>query len=88
MLGSDALGQLAEDLRMSMEEVAEHSPTHTAARALRRAGIEDATLHDLRLTAGSLAVSRGVPLLVVSRFLGHSSPLVTARVGGGQAAGR
>jgi integrase len=61
-------------------ELAEHSPTHSAARALRTAGIEDATLHDLRRTAGSLALSKGVPLLVVSRFVGHSSPLVKARV--------
>jgi integrase len=38
------------------------------------------TFHGLRHTAAALAFGRGVPLLVVSRQLGHASPAVTAKV--------
>jgi integrase len=68
------------------KELAEHSATQAAARAFVRADLTDAagkataTLHDLRRTCGSLMLSRGVPLIVVSRHLGHATPLVTARV--------
>ncbi len=62
------------------KELAEHSATQAAARAFARAGLEDVVLHDLRRTCGSLMLSRGIPLIVVSRHLGHATPLVTARV--------
>ncbi len=45
----------------------------------RRAGIEDARLHDLRHTVASHAVLRGVPLPVVARLLGHSRVSMTLR---------
>lgn len=61
-------------------EMSEHSATHAATRAFHRAGISGATLHDLRRTCGSLLLSRGVPLIVVSRHLGHATPQVTATV--------
>jgi hypothetical protein len=56
------------------------------ARALRRAGLVDSdgvplvTLHGLRHTAASLMLAAGVPLIVVSRQLGHAHPNITAQV--------
>ena len=53
---------------------------------LRRAGLVDAdgvplvTPHGLRHTAASLMLAAGVPLIVVSRQLGHANPNVTAQV--------
>ncbi len=38
--------------------------------------------HDLRHTAASLMLSHGVPVLVVSRMLGHSRPSITLDVYG------
>ena len=38
------------------------------------------TLHGLRHTAGSLMLAAGVPLIVVSRQLGHANPNITAQV--------
>jgi integrase len=64
-----------------------NTATQAAARAFIRAGLADAggkqtaTLHDLRRTCGSLMMlSRGVPLIVVSRHLGTRRPLGRARV--------
>ncbi len=52
-------------------------------RVLRMAGISRRVrLHDLRHTYASLALQRGVPLLVVSRQLGHASIAITADVYG------
>jgi integrase len=53
-------------------------------RSLRRF-LEEARLplevrfHDLRHTAGTLALRQGVPLHTVSRMLGHSDPAMTLR---------
>ena len=50
----------------------------TAWRAtVKRAGVEDATPHDLRRTAASWMVMAGVPIEEVARYLGHSSPRIT-----------
>ena len=63
-----------------------HSPTHAVMRATTRAGLVDGsgrplvTLHGLRHTCGSILLARGVPLIVVSRHLGHADPNITARV--------
>lgn len=52
-------------------------------RALLAAGIRRRVrLHDLRHTYSSLALQRGVPLLTVSRQLGHAGIAVTADVYG------
>lgn len=58
------------------------TPSQLLARVLKRAGLEDdaVTVHGLRHTAAARAFARGVPLLTISRQLGHSSPAVTARV--------
>jgi integrase len=37
-------------------------------------------LHDLRHTAATLLLANGVPLVTVSKILGHSSPSVTAQI--------
>ena len=45
----------------------------------KRAGIRNANLHTLRKTAGALLIQQGVDIYRVSRFLGHSSVVVTER---------
>ena len=45
----------------------------------KRAGIKNANLHTLRKTAGALLIQQGVDIYRVSRFLGHSSVVVTER---------
>jgi integrase len=52
-------------------------------RCLKAAGIlRHLRLHDLRHTYASLALQRGVPLVVVSRQLGHASIAITADIYG------
>jgi integrase len=63
-----------------------HSPNQSLVRIVRRAGLVGAdgvplvTPHGLRHTAASLMLAAGVPLIVVSRQLGHANPNVTAQV--------
>jgi hypothetical protein len=63
-----------------------HSPNQALARVVHRAGLVDAdgvplvTPHGLRHTAASLMLAASVPLIVVSRQLGHANPNVTAQV--------
>ena len=45
--------------------------------AVKRAGVQKVTPHDLH-TAASLAVSVGANVLAISRMLGHKDPSVTA----------
>jgi integrase len=49
-------------------------------RAVRAAGVQSITPHDLRHTCASLAVSAGVNVLALARMLGHKDPSVTLRV--------
>jgi integrase len=64
----------------------DRSAHRAVERACGRAGLVDASgvplvgLHGLRHTAASVMLLAGVPLLVVSRQLGHASVDVTARV--------
>ena len=44
---------------------------------LKAASLPRIRFHDLRHTAASLMLNHGVPALVVSKILGHSSPSVT-----------
>ena len=46
-------------------------------KLLETAGLPKMRLHDLRHTAASLMLNSGIPILVVSKRLGHSSVSVT-----------
>jgi len=50
------------------------------SKVLRAAGIRHIRPHDLRHTYATLAIQAGVPLLTVSRQLGHASISITADV--------
>lgn len=62
------------------------TPGQALARLLERARLVDpagrplVTFHGLRHTAASIMLARGVPLIVVSRQLGHANPNITATV--------
>ena len=63
----------------------DRSANRVVERACKRAGLIDGekavvTLHGLRHSAASAMLLAGVPLLVVSRQLGHANPQVTATV--------
>lgn len=45
--------------------------------AVRRAGIEHCTPHDLRRTAGRFMAEAGVPIEEIAQYLGHSNPNIT-----------
>jgi len=49
---------------------------------LKKAGLPDIRFHDLRHTAATLMLMHGIPLMVVSRRLGHSKPSVTLDIYG------
>ena len=51
-------------------------------RVLQKAGLPKIRFHDLRHTAASLMLNNGVPVIVVSRVLGHSKPSVTLDIYG------
>ena len=48
--------------------------------ALDAAGLERMTVHDLRHTAASLAISSGANVKAVQRMLGHASAAMTLDV--------
>lgn len=45
--------------------------------AVKRAGIDHCTPHDLRRTAGRFMAEAGVPIEEIAQFLGHSNPNIT-----------
>ena len=47
---------------------------------LKKAGLPQIRFHDLRHTAASLMLNNGVPVIVVSRRLGHAQPSITLDV--------
>ena len=49
-------------------------------RACKLAGIEGAVPHTMRHSVASNLISAGLPILEVSRLLGHSSTTITERV--------
>jgi integrase len=56
------------------------SAVRSFKRYLEEAGIPtDVRFHDLRHTAGTLALRQGMPLHAVSKMLGHSDPAMTLR---------
>ncbi len=51
-------------------------------KVLDRAGLPKIRFHDLRHTAASLMLNHGVPVIVVSKMLGHSKPSITMDIYG------
>ena len=51
-------------------------------RTLERAGLPMIRFHDLRHTAASIMLNRGVPAIVVSKSLGHAKPSTTLDIYG------
>jgi integrase len=49
---------------------------------LEKAGVKNVRFHDLRHTAASLMLNNGVPVLVVSKILGHSKTSTTLDIYG------
>lgn len=56
-----------------------YNPHGSWKKAVERAKLQDVVLHDLRHTFASRLVQRGVPLLAVSKLLGHASLAMTMR---------
>src|SRR6266542_649634 len=48
-------------------------------RVVKKAGIESATVHDLRHTFGVHATRSGIPLATVQHLMGHATPAMTLR---------
>ncbi len=59
------------------EPIHPHAISQAFERIARRAGVSVIRLHDLRHTHGTLLISAGVPLKVVSERLGHATPSFT-----------
>ena len=51
-------------------------------RVLNMAGVPKIRFHDLRHTAASLMLNNGIPVIVVSKILGHSKPSITLDIYG------
>lgn len=49
-------------------------------RVMKKLGLPPIRFHDLRHTAATLMLMRGVPLVTVSKILGHSTPAITATI--------
>lgn len=49
---------------------------------LEKSGVKKIRFHDLRHTAASLMLNHGVPVIVVSKILGHSKPSITLDIYG------
>jgi integrase len=51
-------------------------------QVLQSAGLPKIRFHDLRHTAASLMLNHGIPVIVVSKILGHSKPSITMDIYG------
>lgn len=51
-------------------------------RTLEQANLPKMRFHDLRHTAASIMLNRGIPVIVVSKILGHSKPSITLDIYG------
>jgi integrase len=52
--------------------------SHAFAKARRDAGIPPVRFHDLRHSAATMMLAEGVPLAVISEWLGHAGIAITA----------
>jgi integrase len=48
-------------------------------RVVKKAGIESATVHDLRHTFGVHATRSGIPVATIQSLMGHARPTMTLR---------
>ena len=56
-------------------------PQKACKKIFQRIGLNDSfTFHNLRHTAASIMLANGMSLVEVSRYLGHSSPVITAKI--------
>jgi hypothetical protein len=51
-------------------------------KLLQNAGLPEIRFHDLRHTAALLVLNHGIPMIIVSRRLGHSKPSITLDIYG------
>jgi integrase len=51
-------------------------------KLLKKAGLPDIRFHDLRHTAASIMLNNGIPVIIVSRILGHAKPSTTMDIYG------
>jgi integrase len=51
-------------------------------KLIKEVGLPEIRFHDLRHTAASLMLNQGIPLLIVSRRLGHANPSITLDIYG------
>jgi len=72
-------GGVGDDGTKRGKAVPFNNPFGTWDTARTRVGLGDVNLHDLRHTFASRLVMRGVPLLTVSKLLGHASIQMTMR---------
>lgn len=64
------------------EPIRDHALYRSFKQLLEEAGLPEIRFHDLRHTAASLMLNYGVPVIIVSRRLGHAKPSITMDVYG------
>jgi integrase len=64
------------------EPIRDHRLYRNFKQILEEADLHDIRFHDLRHTAASLMLNYGVPVIIVSRRLGHAKPSITMDVYG------
>ncbi|MFH1446290.1 MAG: tyrosine-type recombinase/integrase [Chloroflexota bacterium] len=60
--------------------ISQRNLTRDFLKVIRKTELPQIRFHDLRHTAASLMINRGVPIIVVSKMLGHSKPSVTLNI--------
>ena len=60
--------------------ISQRNLTRDFLKVIRKTELPQIRFHDLRHTAASLMINRGIPIVVVSKMLGHSKPSVTLNI--------
>lgn len=63
-------------------EITKYFLEHEMQRGIKKSGVKKIRIHDLRHSHASHLIHMGVPVLEVSRRLGHQSPNITLSVYG------
>ena len=87
MLQKDILGKqwMEHDLILPCSVGTPNDPSNLRTdfnNTLAKAGVPKIRFHDLRHTAASLLLNHNVPVIIVSRMLGHSKPSITLDIYG------